>query len=249
VSGVAHGKRHRNAEEFYGDVGPAVVENYEGPPLKRVRGEASGGMEAAQSTARTRRRPETRVPTIKNNTTSKEAGRGAERLATPNAQGVYHHSLPGPSSQQGRVLTNAQGPQLPWVEERVEEASHHMANAVQQEEGHLFQIPSNFHEGYMILLAATEADWTRRAVDEIVPTVGSQNGMISSVTARPQMRIHLKSHFVSTVETFSRALIPSSVIAIDPRTSASMSHRRGLKRSAERRRGNTASSWGEWSAA
>jgi hypothetical protein len=66
------------------------------------------------------------------------------------------------------VLTDAQGQQLPWVEERVEEeVSHHMASVVQQEEGNLFQIPSDFHAGYRILLAATEADWTRGAVDEI----------------------------------------------------------------------------------
>jgi hypothetical protein len=160
MSDVAHAKRCRNA---------VAAGDYEAQPHKRVRGEVSGGiLEAAQSMARTRRRPETRVPTITNNNTSEEAGGGAERLATPNAQGMYHHSSLVPSSQQGWVLTNAQGQQLPRVEGRVEEeASHHMAGAVQQDEGHLFQIPNDFHKGYRILLAATEADWTRRAVDEI----------------------------------------------------------------------------------
>jgi hypothetical protein len=170
MPGVAHGKRHHNAEESYGDVGQVVAENCEGPPHKRVRGEASGGiLEAAQSMVRTHRWPETRVPTIKNNDTSKEAGRGAERLTTPNAQGVYHHSLRGPNSQQGWALTTAQGHHLPWVEERVEEeASHRVDNTVQQEdEDHLFQIPSTFQMGYRILLAATEPDWARGAVDQI----------------------------------------------------------------------------------
>ena len=55
--------------------------------------------------------------------------------------------------------------QLPRVEERVEEVSHHMASTEKQE-GHLFEIPSDFEE-FRMLLAATEADWTRRAVDEI----------------------------------------------------------------------------------
>jgi hypothetical protein len=143
----------------------------EAPPHKRVRGKPSCGIpEAAQSMARTRRRPESRAQTTKINT-SKEAGRGAERLATPHVQGVYQHSLLGPSSQQGWALTTSQGQQLPWVEERVEgelEASHHVNNTVQQgDENHLFQIPSTFENGYRILLAATEADWARGAVEEI----------------------------------------------------------------------------------
>jgi hypothetical protein len=147
MSDVVHGKRRRNAES-YGDIQPAVAEHYEEPPHKRLWGEASGGiLEPTQYMPKTHRRPGIRIPTIKNNNTSKEAGRRAERLATPNAQGMYHHSLPGPSSQQGWALTTAQEQQLPW--------------------GHTFKIPSMFDEGYRILLAATETDWTHRAVDEI----------------------------------------------------------------------------------
>jgi hypothetical protein len=63
------------------------------------------------------------------------------------------------------MATTAHGQHLPGVEER-EEASNHMASTEQQGEGHLFEIPSSF-EGFSILLAATEADWTRRAVDQI----------------------------------------------------------------------------------
>ncbi|KAF8487551.1 hypothetical protein F5888DRAFT_1810655 [Russula emetica] len=162
MSNVAHGKRRRDAEESYGNE-VLVVDAM--PPHKRVRGGPCNGYpEAAWSEARTHRTPDTRVPT-NNNYTSKEAGRGAEGLATPNVQGVYHRSLLGPSSQQGLVVTTAQGRQPLGVEER-EEALHHMVSTEQQEEGHLFEIPSDF-EGFDILLAATEADWTRRAVDEI----------------------------------------------------------------------------------
>ena len=170
MSDIAHGKRSRNAES-YGDIGPVVAEDYEAQLHKGVEGEASNGtLEAAQYMAGAHCKPETRVRTIKNNNTSEEAGRGAEGLATPIAQGVYHHSLTGPSFQQDWALENAQrqGQKFPWVEERVEEeALHHMATTAQQEAEDLFQIPSNFHEGYRILLAATRADWTRGAVDEI----------------------------------------------------------------------------------
>ena len=164
VSGVAHGKRRRDAGKPYGEIEPLTAENYEGPPHKRVRGEASDGI-LEESQSRTCHKPETRVPT-KNNHTSEEAGCGAERLATPNARGVYHHSLPGPSSQQGWVLTTVQ---LPWVEEREkEEVSHHINNVVQQEdEDHLFQIPSTLEEGCRLLLAATEADWMHGEIDQI----------------------------------------------------------------------------------
>ena len=113
----------------------------------------------------TNRRPYTRVPT-NNNDTSKEAGRGTEGLAIPNVQGVYHRSLLGSSFQQGWVVTTEQGQQLPGIEERVEESMQHTASTEWQEEGHLFEIPSDF-EGFDMLLAATEADWTRRAVNEI----------------------------------------------------------------------------------
>jgi hypothetical protein len=78
--------------------------------------DSGGVLEAAQSMNWTRRRPEDRVPSIKDNA-SKEAGRGAERLATPNAQGLYRHSLPGPSW----ALANAHGKQFPRAKERAEE--------------------------------------------------------------------------------------------------------------------------------
>ena len=135
------------------------------PPRKRVRvGPCNGNLEAAWSGAGVHHTPDTMVPT-NSNEISKEAGRGAEGLATPNVQGVYHCSLPGPSFQQGWVVTTAPGQQLHGVEERAE-VLHHMASTEQQEEGHLFEIPGDF-EAFSILLAATEADWTRRAVNKI----------------------------------------------------------------------------------
>jgi hypothetical protein len=78
---------------------------------------SSGGvLEAAKSIAWTRRRPEDRIPEMKCRT-SKEAGCGAEGLATPNAQGMCCDSLPGPSW----ALANAQGRQFPRIEKRAEE--------------------------------------------------------------------------------------------------------------------------------
>lgn len=167
TSDAIHGKRRRDAES-YGNIGPVVGEKHDEPPHKRVRGKASGGiLEAAQSMARTRGRPETRVST-KNKHTSEGEWIGAERLAIPNAQGMYPHFLPGPSTRQGRALTE-QRQQLLWVEERVEEeASHHVDNtAQQQDKDKLSQIPSTVEEEYWMLLAATEADWARMAVDQI----------------------------------------------------------------------------------
>lgn len=162
MSNVTNGKRRRDAEESYGN--EVVVDVM--PPKKRVRaGPCNGDLEAAWSGARAHRTPETRVST-KNKSISKEAGRGAEGLATPNVQGVYHCSLLGLSFQQGWVGSSAQGQQLPGVEERAGEALHHMASTELQAEGHFFEIPSDF-EGFRILLAATEADWTRRAVNKI----------------------------------------------------------------------------------
>jgi hypothetical protein len=83
------------------------------PPHKRVKGgPCNGNLEVAWSGARVHRTPDTEVPTNYNEI-SKEAGCGAEGLATPNVRGVYHHSLLGPSFQQGWVVTTAQRHQLP----------------------------------------------------------------------------------------------------------------------------------------
>ena len=48
-----------------------------------------------------------RIPNTRINIELKEAGRGAERLAAPNAQRIQHRPLQGPSFQQGWVEQNA----------------------------------------------------------------------------------------------------------------------------------------------
>ena len=138
--------------------------------------------------ARTRHRPESRVPTTKKDNTSKEAGCGAERLASPNAQGVYYHSLPGPSSQQGGELTIVQ---LPCIEERLEEeiqTSHHIDNMVLEgDNGNLFQIPSTFENGYRCFpllrkLTGRVGRSTKSSVT-CASIAGSKSGKIVSATA------------------------------------------------------------------
>ena len=100
----------------------------------------------------------------------KEAGRGAERLATPNAHGIYHQSSLGPSSQQGWAVEPAYG-QPAWVEGSVgEEAAHRIDSTVrqQQEEAtELFKIPRIFKPRYRLLLQASEVDFARGAVQTI----------------------------------------------------------------------------------
>jgi hypothetical protein len=127
--------------------------------------------------ARTRRRPETGVPAAKNNITSKEALQDAERRSSqPRMRRECTIITCWGVPSRVWALTSEQGQRLPSVEERVEEeAPSHMTSTVQQEEGHRFQIPSDFHEEYKILLAATEADWTRSTRSSVgcFPTVGS----------------------------------------------------------------------------
>lgn len=164
---VAPGKRRRDMEESYVNGGSAVIDNYEMPPHKRVRGSSDGVLEAVRSDVRTGHKPEIRIPQEKNSR-SKEAGHGAELLVTPIAQGMYHPSSLGPDFQQGWAVTTAQGQQLPWSQERVGEALHHVDSTVQQQaENNLIRFPQNFDEGYRALLAATETDRENQAVPEI----------------------------------------------------------------------------------
>jgi hypothetical protein len=133
---VALGKRRCEAEdsEPHGDGGPVVVVDTHGmPPQKRARG-GDGVLKTARSTTRTRHKPVARIPISRINGKPKEAGRGAERLATPNAQGIYHQPLLGPSFQQGRADQTLDG-ELIWVEGRVgAEVMHHISSTVQQQQ-------------------------------------------------------------------------------------------------------------------
>ncbi len=116
-SSVALGKRQREAEVSHGDGGPVEVDTHEMPLPKRARdGRVDNGMleKAKQSTARTRDKPVARIPSGLNSK-PKEAERGAERLATRSAHGIYHQPFPGPSFQQGWSVEPAHG-QPTWVE-------------------------------------------------------------------------------------------------------------------------------------
>ena len=144
------------------------------PPQKRARGgrTAEGIPNAAQSVARTRDKPAARIPRQGIDDKPKAAGRGAERLATPSAQGIYHQPLPGPSFRQGWAVEPADGKPT-WAEGSVDEgagAVHHIDSTVQQQpEGvaELFGIPRKFKPGYRLLLQASEADFARGAVQTI----------------------------------------------------------------------------------
>jgi hypothetical protein len=130
----------------------------------------SGILEAKRSAARTRHNLVARIPETKINGKPKEAGRGAERLATPNAHGIYHQFSLGPSFQQGRMVEPADGKPT-WVEGSVdEEAAHRIDSTAQQQQEEateLFEIPRKFKPGYRLLLQASEADFARRAVQTI----------------------------------------------------------------------------------
>jgi hypothetical protein len=168
---VALGKRRREAEEPLGNGGPAGTHSDETPPPKRVRGgeTARGILKAARSAARTRHKPAARIPK-QNSGKPKEAGRGAERLATPSSQGIYHQSLPGPSFQQGWSVDAADGKPA-WVEGSVdEEVVHHTESTVQQqheETTELFTIPRKLRPEHRLLLQTSEADVARGAVQAI----------------------------------------------------------------------------------
>jgi hypothetical protein len=140
------------------------------PPQKRARGGTSGILIAKRSTARTRHNLVARIPGKNFDGKPKEAGRGAERLATPNAHGIYHQSSLGPSFQQGWAVEPADG-KPNWVEGSVDEdAAHRIDSTVQQQQEEateLFKIPRKFKPGYRLLLQASEADFARGAVQTI----------------------------------------------------------------------------------
>ncbi len=102
---------------------------------------------------------------------SKAAGRGAERLATPSAQGLYHQPLPGPSFQQGGMVNAADGKPTLAEGSVGEEAAHHVGNKAEQhqeeETNKLFEIPSKLEQGQRSLLQASDADFARGALQEI----------------------------------------------------------------------------------
>jgi hypothetical protein len=114
------------------------------------------------------------------NEKSKAARRGAERLATLNAQGVSDRSLQGPSVQQVSTGAIVQEEQL-WVEGSVEGATgHHIDSTVPQQdnmvylrggqpakgggEQHRLLIPKSLDTRQRALLEATSDDWARGTI-------------------------------------------------------------------------------------
>ncbi|KAH9964350.1 hypothetical protein BGW80DRAFT_1541473 [Lactifluus volemus] len=169
VPGTVLGKRPHRDDDNYDDEG--LGQGQDG--CERGSG-GSGSHKGA------RIKPATRTSANRNDK-SKTVGRGAGRLATTTAEGVYHQSLPGPSDQQVLVGTTALG-QLTWVEESVEGGSWHHSSVVRKEvevqstepdrdgenaTDELFWIPRRLDARHQALLVAKPADWQRKAVDEL----------------------------------------------------------------------------------
>ena len=148
--------------------------DYDGSSGPRKRGRPSetrvhGG---AESTKRTHRTPATRTQ-ARFNSISKAAGRGAERLGSTTARGVYHRSLLGLSVPQGSVGAPEQE-QPSWVEEReqIETRRDTGSSAPQQivlqenaeDEEDLREIPANLSERERLMLQMTQAEKERGAV-------------------------------------------------------------------------------------
>jgi hypothetical protein len=153
-----------------------------GPPKRAKRKTAVNRvLEAVGSTNRAHQKSATKTLVVKHGK-SEAAGRGAGRLAAPNAHEVYHEFLPGPSVQQELVVTTAQG-ELPWIEGSVEGATrNHTSSIVQQQEvvngAHdgeredvkgrpIYLIPRRLSQRQMGLLKATPDELARGAVGKL----------------------------------------------------------------------------------
>jgi hypothetical protein len=177
ISEPIAGPLKRRRDEFHGDEAPGAID-YPVPSQKRVRDDKANGIPAARSVARTRHKAVAWIPKTKVKMESKETGRGAERLAAPNSQGLPYRPLPGPNFQQGWVV-EAADKRLDCVEGSVEEggAVHHNGSMVQQqqqgeEEGanhkhkHL-EIMKILKPEHRALLADTQDDGTPGKIPEM----------------------------------------------------------------------------------
>ena len=165
------GKRSRRYTTYSYDLPQADdddSDDNESGPHKRVRSTTTRVPGGAQSTKRTQRSPATKTR-HDIDYKSKAAGRGAERLASATAQGLYNRSLPGPSVSQGSVGVLEQG-QPSWIEEReVEVETWHGAgsaapgqivlpNAENTELGDLHKIPGNLSARQRLMLPTNDDD-------------------------------------------------------------------------------------------
>ena len=146
----------RRWDEFFSDEIRGAIE-YPVASQKRVRDETTNGiLRASGSVSRTRHKPVARIPKQKIISKPKEAGRGAERLATPNPQGIYQQPLPGPSVRQGRAVEAAER-QPTWVEGSVGvDAAQQQQRQVQQQDNEYFKIPKLKPEHRALLAAAQD---------------------------------------------------------------------------------------------
>ncbi len=129
----------------------------------------SGVLGAAGSTSRAYHKSATRTPVVINNKSEAE-GRGAGKLAAPNAHEVYHQSPLGSSAQRVLMGAIAQG-KLPWNEGSEGELTEQYASsAVEQQdtaisakngerEDEAFRIPKRLSERHRGFLLATSDDW------------------------------------------------------------------------------------------
>jgi hypothetical protein len=181
ASSSSLGKRARRRYETYSHGLPLAndedSEENEPGPQKRAKADAKRVPRGAESTKRARRSPTTSTGTRqKINCKSKAAGRGAGRLASTTARGVYDRSLPGHSVSQGSMGALVPG-QSSWVEEREVEVQHDTGSAAPQqivlqsaenaEDGNLHAIPKKLSTRQRLMLETTQADEERGAVREI----------------------------------------------------------------------------------
>ncbi|KAH8978831.1 hypothetical protein EDB92DRAFT_526701 [Lactarius akahatsu] len=180
TSDIILGKRARsNGMDGTVDNGHLEAEGHDPRPRKKGKGlsKTRGILEVAGPSSKAQHKPATRDPKEGKNRISKAMRRGARGHAATNAQGLYDRFLPGPSVQQELTEAITQG--LTWVEESGQgeeprwmggtaQQQQYTQNSVGVEEGRpLFSIPKSLRERYSKLLAATEADWERGAVNEL----------------------------------------------------------------------------------
>jgi hypothetical protein len=171
------GKRPRGEEETRSD----LQDNSIGGPPKRVKRKERTNrvLEAGGPISRAHQMPMTRT-LVDIKSKSEVAGRGAGKLAVPNAHEVYSQSLPGPSVQQELVVTTAQG-ELPWIEGSTEEVSWNHTDSImwqqeavnganeesEDEERRYFRIPRRLSQRQKRLLEATPDDLAHGTVREL----------------------------------------------------------------------------------
>jgi hypothetical protein len=175
--GTYLGERHRSVEETsaWAEEGS---NDHRPSPHKKAKGKKAnrGVLEAAGSKSRARHKSSTKTP-VAIRDRSKALGPGAGRLAAPNAQGVYHQSLPGPSARKELVGTTVQD-ELPWVEGSEEEATRHSMSGVVQQQQVLsnrttdrkdrhFRIPKHLSERHRSFLDATSDDFSCGTVQKL----------------------------------------------------------------------------------